>query len=245
MTSADKHDDRFTVQSAVEVAYILNAVMQSGQMVTAHYGDGADFLVTAILAINRQAAEVLLDASRDAESNRRLVNAAKVSFVTSQDRVKVQFKSDQVRLVTHAGRPALRIPLPQSLLKFQRREFYRVDTPVIKPVRCRLMMPEGPVDTVVVDISLGGLCLTGFPDTLRLEAGMKIEDNLVDLGEAGQFSVSLQVRSMSNVQLRNGNNSRRAGCMFLKLPPGAEALLQRYIIRLERDQRAKGIDPRR
>lgn len=242
MTSAEGDNERFTVRSAVEVASIFRAVMRAGEMVTAHGGDGQILLVTKILQVDAHTDRVLFDAGKDAESNRRLVDGRTVWFVTSQDRVKIQFQSGQMRLTTHEGGPALQIAMPRSLLKFQRREYYRVDSPLTEPVRCRLMRPEGPVDAVVVDISLGGLLLAGYPNTMTMAPGMKFDGAQVDLGEAGRFSASLLVRNLSEVQLRNGSLSRRAGCMFIKLAPATEALLQRYIMRLERDRRAKGID---
>ncbi len=245
MTPTDTDDDRFTVRSPVEVAFILRAVMQAGEMVTAYFNDGRDFMITAILAVDRNAGEVLFDASKDSASNRRLTGGRKVSFVTTQDRIKVQFDSDAVTTTTYEGDPAFRIPLPASLLKFQRRDYYRVDTPVIKPVRCRLALPEGHVDTHLVDISLGGVCLTGYPESLAMEPGREFPGCRIDLGDAGQLTADLQVRNNIDIPLRNGTVSRRAGCMFVKLPPGAEAMLQRYIIRLERDRRVKMVDGKR
>jgi len=35
--------------------------------------------------------------------------------------------------------------------------------------------------------------------------------------------------------------SQRAGCMFIQLPPQAEALLQRYIMGLDRERLTRGV----
>lgn len=245
MTPAETDDDRFTVSSPVEVAFILRAVMEAGEMVTAYLDEGRDFIITAIVAVDRDAGEVLFDASKHTFSDRRLARGGDVRFVTVQDRIKIQFDSSQARVSNWQGSRVLRIPLPGSLLKFQRREYFRVDTPVMKPVRCRLVLPEGPVDVHLVDISLGGVCLTGYPDSLLVEPGRLFEGCRIDLGDGGKLTADLLVRTSSEIRLRNGAVSRRAGCMFTRLPPGAEAVLQRYIIRLERDRRVKMADRRR
>jgi c-di-GMP-binding flagellar brake protein YcgR len=38
------------------------------------------------------------------------------------------------------------------------------------------------------------------------------------------------------VTLRNGNKSLRAGCQFIDMRPNIQSMIQRYIIKLERDR---------
>jgi c-di-GMP-binding flagellar brake protein YcgR len=242
MTAAQGTNERFLVRSPVEVAFILKAVMQAGQMVTAQCGEGRILLVTKILAVNRQANEVMLGAGKEDKTNAHLVDGRLVVFTTSQDRVKIQFQSTRASLVEFEGLPALRIAMPGTLLKFQRREYYRADSSSLtRPVRCRLRLPAGYVDAVVVDVSLGGVLLAGYPETVPMKPGAQFDDVRIDLGKAGAFSTSLVVRNVSEVSLRNGTLSRRAGCMFIHLPPRAEALLQRYIMSLDRERLTRGV----
>lgn len=239
----EEDDDRFLVRSRVEIAFILKAVMQAGEIVTAYFSDGKDFAITALLAVDGPGGFAILDASKELVANRRLLASRHVAFVTSQDKVKIQFEVPAVAPIEFEGRPALRIALPETLLKFQRREYYRVATPVGKPLKCVLPMPEAtPMALTVVDISLGGVCLTGYPEGSRVEPGMTFENCRLDMLEVGILTTSLQIRNTFEVPLRNGSVSRRAGCMFLKLPPASEAMVQRYIIRLERDRRARLTD---
>ncbi|MBX9629898.1 MAG: flagellar brake protein [Burkholderiales bacterium] len=241
--ASDEDDDRFLIRSRVEVAFILKAVMQAGEIVTAYFHDGKDFAITALLAVDGNAGFVILDASKELAANRRLLSSDRISFVTSQDRVKIQFEVGSVTAIEFENRPALRIALPQSLLKFQRREYYRVETPVAKPLKCVVAQPDAPSLTLtVVDISLGGVCVTGYPEAVKFEPGTTFEQCRIDLPEVGMLTTTLQVRNTFEVPLRNGMVNRRAGCMFFKLPPASEAMVQRYIIRLERDRRAKLTD---
>jgi flagellar brake protein len=241
--ASDEDDDRFLVRSRVEVAFILKAVMQAGEIVTAYFNDGKDFAITALLAVDGNAGFVILDSSKELAANKRLLGSDRISFVTSQDRVKIQFEVPAVVAIEYENRPALRIALPQSLLKFQRREYYRVETPVAKPLKCVVPQAEAPSLTLtVVDISLGGVCVTGYPEAVKLEPGITLEQCRIDLPEVGLLTTTLQVRNTFEVPLRNGTVNRRAGCMFFKLPPASEAMIQRYIIRLERDRRAKLTD---
>jgi c-di-GMP-binding flagellar brake protein YcgR len=52
------------------------------------------------------------------------------------------------------------------------------------------------------------------------------------------------VRNSFPVTLRSGAVIKRTGCAFLDLPSSQQAMIQRYIIRLERDRRAKLSEPR-
>jgi c-di-GMP-binding flagellar brake protein YcgR len=240
---ADDDDDRFLVRSRVEIAFILKAVMQAGEIVTAYFNDGKDFAITALLSVDGAAGFAILDASKELAANRRLLSSGRIAFVTSQDKVKIQFAVTSVASIEFEGRPALQVPLPETLLKFQRREYYRVPTPVAKPLKCIVPRAgEAPLSLAVVDISLGGVCLTGYPEDTVIEPGMMLENCRIDLVDVGTLTTSLQVRNTFEVPLRNGAVSRRAGCMFFKLPPASEAMIQRYIIRLERDRRARLTD---
>jgi c-di-GMP-binding flagellar brake protein YcgR len=62
------------------------------------------------------------------------------------------------------------------------------------------------------------------------------------LPEIGEIVTDVQVRSIVDVTLRSGQPSRRWGCQFVNLPANMQVLLQRYIIRLERERRARMIE---
>jgi hypothetical protein len=58
------------------------------------------------------------------------------------------------------------------------------------------------------------------------------------------IQTKLMVRNSFPMTMRNGAVIKRTGCAFLDLPSNQQALIQRYIIRLERDRRAKLSEPR-
>jgi c-di-GMP-binding flagellar brake protein YcgR len=238
--TSDGEDDRFLIRSRVEIAFILKAVMQAGEIVTAYFNDGKDFLITALLGVDGTAGTAILGAGNENGGRHGLLPGSRVAFVTSQDKVKIQFEAEGVTPIEFEGRPGLLVPLPGTLLKYQRREYYRVATPVTRPLKCVVTRRDAaPLALSVVDISLGGVCLAGYPEGTAIEPGMTHENCRIDLAEVGTLTTSLQVRNAFEVPLRTGAVSRRAGCMFFKLQPASEAMIQRYIIRLERDRRAR------
>jgi flagellar brake protein len=238
-------DGKYRIYAHVEIAFILRAIMKSSALVTAYFGAGKDFIVTAILAVNADSQSIIIDSGSNASLNERLLRLQQLSIVSSQDGVKVEFEVDRVEAASFEGRLAFRIPFPESLIKLQRREFYRLPAPVLNPLKCQIPTAGGGMaETVVGDISLGGVSLMGEHAGLDLQLGTIYENCRILLPELGVIQTKLMVRNSFPMTLRNGVIIKRTGCAFLELPSPQQAMIQRYIIRLERDRRAKLAEPR-
>ena len=237
-------EGRFRIESRVEVAYILRALMKSNALVTAYFNRGKEFVVTAVLELDDRGF-VILGSGSNPELNERLLRSGEINVVSSQDGVRVQFAAGEVEAVSFEGRLAFRIPMPAALLKLQRREFYRLATPLVQPLRCEFTGARGErIELPVADLSLGGVCLIGEPDGFTLEPGLALDACRITLPAVGTIQAQLCVRNCYTVTLPNGAQSRRTGCEFIVLGPQQEAMVQRYIIRLERERRAKRADPK-
>jgi c-di-GMP-binding flagellar brake protein YcgR len=75
-----------------------------------------------------------------------------------------------------------------------------------------------------------------------LGQGSVVTECELDLGDFGRFVVDLEVRYRSTVVTRTGHQSHKVGLRFVKLPSGAEHTLQRFIMQVQRDQRALASD---
>jgi c-di-GMP-binding flagellar brake protein YcgR len=241
---ANAEESRFRIDSEVEIAYILRGLMKSGALVTAYFNAGREFAVTAVLGVDTARGFVILDSGANPELNDRLLRDGELNVVSSQDGVRVQFAARKVEAVSFEGRLAFRVPIPDSVVKLQRREYYRLPLSVLNPLKCEVPGPEGQrVQMTVADISLGGVCLVGDRAGSPLEVGAVLDDCRIAMPD-GVLSARMEVRNSYLVTLRNGAVSRHTGCEFTKLTPQQETMVQRYIIRLERERRAKSIAPR-
>ncbi len=233
-----RDDQRYAVSQPAEIVFVLKKIMQNAQLVTAYIDGRTDFALTSVLDVMPDTAEVVLDVSPDAAANKRLLSARKVTLETSDAQVKVKFIAGAISEVRYKGRPALRIPLPESLLRIQRRDHYRIATPITKPLICTMpLKARGPgveMEAVVLDISIGGVALMDNQEATGFQIGDVFEACRIGLPEVGTLTVSLQVRNAFETPLRNGASFRRCGCRFLKLQPASESLVQRYIMFLER-----------
>lgn len=239
----DRADVRFTIYAAAEVAHVLKQTMQTRQLVTAYLDGSQDFSLTSVLAVLPDSNEVLLDRGPDQAANKRLLAAKKVMLVTSHDQVKVKFAASNVQEVQYQGYPAFRIAMPHWVVRVQRREYYRIATPISKPLICTIPLPQrGPgvqAETIVLDISCGGVALMDNHDALKFQIGEKYEQCRIGLPEAGTLIISLEVRNAFDTPLKNGLSFRRCGLRFLDLKPSSENLVQRYIMHLERQRNSR------
>lgn len=231
---------KYTLSSPVEIAHHLKSIVKNGYMVTVFSNKGKTFILTRLLEVDAKAQTLIFDWGSDPDTNQQMLASERNVFVCSPDGVKTQFITGQVREVSYEGRPAFEATLPAQVIKLQRREFFRIRTPVGNPLMCSINdYPEAPLELPVFDISLGGLALW-LPalTTPGFDIGQQYIDCHLDLKPFGPLQSVLEVRHRLPVQLRNGQDAVRVGCSYLNLPTQMENLIQRYVGQLERERRA-------
>lgn len=214
---------------------ILRALSRHNEMVTAYFNQGSEFFLTAIVEADAASGSLIVDCGSEAATNRRTLAADKIVFVTNLDRIKIQFSTRALSQIDHQGQPAFRTALPTSLLKLQRRKYYRLVAPMRAPP---LDLHGVKLDATVADISVGGVGVSGLPSEVPLEKGQLLPACRIVLPEQGTAVSALEVRSMQQTTLRSGETVLRVGCRFVDIPAAHQALIQRYIIRIDRERRA-------
>jgi c-di-GMP-binding flagellar brake protein YcgR len=229
--------ERFKIEHPAEVERILRGVMEKKALVTAYSDNNRDFLVTTLVAIDPVGKWLYFGSGPDAATDKALLASARVSFNTAHDQVRVLFTVDTLSASDLNGEHMLRAPIPHELLRFQRREYYRLPTPMSHPVKCSISLEEGMLDTTVVDISIGGIGVLAYSQDVELREGDIYNGCRLSLPEAGNYLVSLRIRAVYEQTMKNGVISRRVGCQFIDLAASVETDIQRYIIRVERERR--------
>ena len=97
------------------------------------------------------------------------------------------------------------------------------------------------VEATIVDISGGGLAVVAPPSSMNLSVDSLIDQCQITLPEIGTITATLQVRNMFRVTERSGSELR-AGCQFIGLPGAADALIQRYIMRVDQERNRRPDD---
>jgi c-di-GMP-binding flagellar brake protein YcgR len=234
------HD--FEVGSRREIIALLRAISDKKQEVRVAARDGGAVYTTSILEVDGDAGTVLVDRPLDPDYERSLL-AGEVSFETSLDKIRIFFNADQLHASLHGGKPALRMPVPASLIRLQRREYYRMATPLTNPVRVTIPMPDelggGQAMFPLADISVGGIAILDNRFLLGDTIGRDYPECRIELPDLGNITTGLQIRNSHDITLLNNNPNRRLGCQFTDMGRGAAAAVQRYITKLERERNAR------
>ena len=243
MQADDPRNRDYMLRSKKEVTAILRALIEHGTLISVHFNQGNDIFISSLLDLSADGMSMVLDLGSKDEINQRALSSEKLICISNLDKVKIQFVLRGLKLITHEGRPAFVAAVPESLLRLQRREFYRLTMPSIHPLKCMLPFekPDNSRDSYtanILDISGGGVGIIAPPDEIPLSSGMLLTDCRIDLPDAGSITVTLRIRNVFEITLRNGTRQLRAGCQFINLSGQMLATIQRFIIKMERERKA-------
>lgn len=229
----------FVLTAPMAIAYELRQLVSRATSLAVYFNQGQGMMLTRVLDVDGKARQFIFDLGGHPPTNEALQKADKVLMVAAPDGVKIQFSVTGVRTCMFEGKPAFMVSFPADLIKLQRREYFRLTTPVVNPYRCQLPLASG----VVLKMELHDLSLGGFGAWLPVEAmsqldpGMQIEDAWFELGPLGQVKISLEIRSVREVTLASGRRCF-VGARFSNVSRTVEASLQRLMVQLERDRKA-------
>jgi c-di-GMP-binding flagellar brake protein YcgR len=238
--SSDK-DEQYRITSPREIEFVLQSIVKSGSRIALYYSNTNEFILTHLLAVD--ASGLWLEQRPDSDENTPVLTSDRLIFVSSHAQVKVQFVADGAVSATYKKMPAFFIELPESIYRLQRREYYRLITPVSNPLLCIIPGEQAVArqghEVTIMDISGGGVGLTCAEQNLELIPGKTYENCKIDLHDIGEFIGTIEVKNLAVLSLPSGQTVRRAGCEFKNLDGTSTIMLQRYVTAM---QRARGKD---
>lgn len=234
-------DKNFRIHAKADIQAILRDIMQRNTLVTVYFDQGNKFILTSILAIDSKNDEMIVDYGIDEKLNQKVLNAKRITFVTSQNRIKVEFTCDNIQKILFEGNHAFIVNLPDSLVRMQRRNFFRVITPAVHPLKCAIPLPidyeSDTAEVTLLDISCGGIAVIDHHPSVSFDPGTIFENCQISLPNVGTIIANIRVKNTYEITLRNGLACKRAGCEFIRLTAPMFAMIQRYIVKLEQMQK--------
>lgn len=230
-----KEESDYLISNPREIVSILQTIAQRKSRIALYYNEGSSMVLTMVLAADNDG--VWVDASADPIDNRHIERSQRIVFVSTHNQAKVQFVAGDAVLGEYDGSPAFSLSLPRKLLRLQRRDYYRLVTPVTNPLKCIIRpVPDqlhSEHEITVMDISIGGVALVCEASGVELQPGMIYDHCRIELPEVGTIETSIEVKNNFEITARNGKVMRRAGCTFLKPDSVTTMLLQRYVARMQ------------
>lgn len=231
----------YVVHNIKEIIQILNDLSKQKAMLKVSFNAGNDVYLTTVIAVDAKNHAVHLDIGRDEAFNRRLLASQQV-VVSKDDGVKIKWTSTNLSVVTLPDGQAIKVALPKNLIRLQRREFFRLATPIANPVSCRIPIADEAdpalnktLELVLVDVSLGGVgVIVSDPLPPALVEGASFDRCEINFPDVGVASVTLLVKNVIPMPMKDGSTKYRVGLQYVKPSRGNEGLIHRYTFNLER-----------
>lgn len=237
--SDDEIEDRYLLRGRMEILSVLNDLIHYREPVTVYFNGGRDFFQTTLLEARANA--LVFDLSGDPDANRRLPASSTCVFVAHLDGIRVQFLGAQPGRFSWGGSDAFWVPLPERVVRVQRRESYRILLPVAKPLMARLLADDESAigEWPAHDLSVSGLGLAAVGQP-PVEQGQLIARLTMTLPWPVTIDCAAQVRHVTQIAERPEGKRYRIGLSFIELAPAAAVAIQRFITRIEHQRR--GLD---
>jgi c-di-GMP-binding flagellar brake protein YcgR len=238
------HDEeQCIVQNQKQIIQILNDLAKYHDMLKISFNN--DTCLTNVISVDANNHAVYLDIGIDEAFNNRLLASHHVVF-SKDDGIRIKWTSAHVSLATLKDGKAIKIALPQKLMRLQRREFFRLTTPIVNPVPCIIPISDEAnpdagrvLELILVDVSLGGVgAIVADPLDKLLVIGESFNQCKINFPEVGETSLTLQVRNITPITLKDGVIKHRIGLQFVSPSRGNEGLINRYTYNLERQAMA-------
>jgi c-di-GMP-binding flagellar brake protein YcgR len=238
--------ERYWLYSKFEIETLIARLCDDRVPMTVYWGSDGQFAVTQIMKVDAVRNEMHCDLPSAPQQQLQLLEASELVFVAFVESIKLQFTLEAPRRSSDGGYPTFHCALPDRVLRLQRREYYRVRTPETVSASCLVPYSgdRAQYESLrVLDVSVGGLAMLAYPRHFDPAHGAVIDRCYLDLPGVGTVTVRLRV---AHVEAAQDELSRRCGCEFLDLSPQARMMLQRYVHRIDVEQRhLRGPSPRK
>lgn len=237
----DVADERFLVRNPLQVRQLLRSLIDQRAMINAHIGGRDQGFPTAVLDLDEDEDVMLLDGSPVEAANRAAEAEGHLLCFAQLEKVMVRFRVDNLQRVDNGPHVAFRASLPEEVMHLQRREMYRLETPITDSPHLLLPMADGRGEALsmrVVDISGGGLAVN-IPADIHVFGMQRRYEAELSIPEGPDLQVSLIACNERQLKLPNGMEATRIGLRFDRLPRGGDSAIQRYIFRIDRQRSAR------
>lgn len=230
--------EEFSMSAAPTLRKLITTIEEDEHEIYVYLLAGDTQFVTEILNIDWSAGLIWLATPYEKSLSSGCNASSTYIMVSFPDGVKVQFAGVGILQSQYQGVEALRIAIPKTIVRLQRRNYFRVMADEELNAQVRLDIPFHEQAASLIDISLAGcgLLVNGQPEQ-EYVAGMVIPDVRLTLPDGeGSMLVELTVRNIK--PMVDDPNQFQVGCEMKTLERGADRRLQRFLLATERRQRA-------
>lgn len=234
-------DSEFLIRSKPQIINHLTLLLKQKCLFNLHFGENESF-ITTLLEIDPSKDLILLDYGPKDYLNKKLLEAANIRFRTDLSGIKVAFEGSGIRPAKHNGQAAFSMPVPKALLWRQRRQFYRVKSPLSKTSHLSLTVDgQPPVKLPLYDISISGFSVLNESNEFAelLLPSQEFKNCRLVLENTGEASISFIIQNSIALNPNKPDKIQKIGCKLTAITPAFESSIQRYMQQIERENKQK------
>ena len=179
----------FQVESRKEIISLLRGLKEKKQLISMIINEGTEVIISMILDIDDSDNTVTIDAASSHTATQRVIEAPRVYFEAALDKIGIQFSSHSLQRCMFQGSAALQFTIPVSIIRLQRREFYRINTPFSHPIMCSIptenVQGANHIKLPIADISCGGIAILDEKKLLNNTLGVMYKHAKIELPAIG------------------------------------------------------------
>jgi len=235
---------KYIVRSEKQVLAYLKLLSTERCLISAAFGQSdKDTFLTAIMDIDEKKKIITIDCGPKEYLNKRLIDSAIIRCTTEYKGIKVEFEGRKVIKSGTPGNPAFLIPIPSSIFWVQRRQFYRIRSPLSKQSYCAVSYKDAVTEKETTlnlplnDLSASGISFLNESQELKelLKPASEFNKCRLVLQDESPISVDLEIRHTSPQQSKTPGKVERIGCYITNSTPRVESTILRYMQNIERE----------
>ena len=231
-----------------QVLSYLKLLLAEKCLISAAFGvSDKDTFLTAIMEIDEKQQTMTIDCGPKEYLNKRLQSSAVIKFSTKYQGIKVMFEGRKVKKSGSSLDPSFTVPIPNSIYWFQRRQFYRVKSPLSKNSFCVVSFynAETEEDTTlklqIYDISATGISFINDSEEFSdlFSPSSEFEHCKLILENEEDQPISFEVKHNTLINPNNPKAGVRIGCRILDMNARLESTIIRYMQNVDREVKQK------
>ena len=133
-TSSLLREERFHVVGTRPIAFLLGGYARTNDQFSVSFG-GEEMMLTTLLIAQPDRNLLVFDCSGSADINRRFLQSSHNVFAGRPGGIHVQFTTGRASEMIYGGSKAFSVALPKHVVRLQRRDTFRIETPRGKPLQ--------------------------------------------------------------------------------------------------------------
>lgn len=243
-------ESNYLVKNPKLITARLNTLIKNRCIITAYFGEPQSSFMTSIISVDQKNNVIELDCAQNEAQNTELLQSSKVLFRAEIDGIKVSFAGKSIKQSKRDGEKIFAMPIPESIFWMQRRQFFRVKIPESHThCYCEILLKleaseESGLEFIphISRFKLADLSITGFsflnttpafadfmrPSQQYQNCTLHFHDD-----DDSEARISFEIINVNKIRSGRAIVAQRVGCSFSEIPPGFDAIIQRYIQDIE------------